>query len=315
VLDKTHVANVVHRDLKPANLFVTARDDGSPRLRVLDFGIAKVVSQGSLARTTSTLGTPIYMSPEQIHGDRNIGPRADLYSVGHIVFTLLVGHAYFERELERAQGVAGLLYRVLQGSIETATQRAAGWGVSLPAAFDAWFARATALEPSERFATGEDLLGTLDVALRGQTEVLQPERPLAADVCAKDSDNSPRFPLTQRLARKRNLILVGLGSITLLTAGFVYRASRQATHAPAASARKATAAEVTTVQSGNDHAPLSLIDAGLAPAVPAPPATANAPASQDTLRSVRRPTPTRPTPNQTRRPPNLETPLDPTDIR
>ncbi len=90
-LARTHAAGVVHRDLKPENLFVTFRDDGSPRLKVLDFGIAKVVAQSSAAKGTRSLGTPLYMAPEQIKGDAGIGPRADLYALGHIAYTLLAG--------------------------------------------------------------------------------------------------------------------------------------------------------------------------------------------------------------------------------
>ena len=89
---------MVHRDLKPENLFVARRDDGSPKLKILDFGIAKVVSEsGKAAAKTRILGTPLYMSPEQIRGDGAIGPRADLYALGHIAFTLLVGQAVLDR--------------------------------------------------------------------------------------------------------------------------------------------------------------------------------------------------------------------------
>src|SRR6185436_6317211 len=93
-LDRTHAVGVVHRDLKFENLFVTYRDDGSPRLKVLDFGVAKVVAQTS-AKTTRSLGTPLYMAPEQIKAAKGIGPRADVYALGHIAYTLLTGEAYW----------------------------------------------------------------------------------------------------------------------------------------------------------------------------------------------------------------------------
>ena len=101
-LTKTHAAGVVHRDLKPANLFITARDDGSPYLKVLDFGIAKIGALNPAeAETTMAIGTPAYMPPEQIRGDRWIGPPADLYAAGHIAFALLAGEAYWQPEAQR----------------------------------------------------------------------------------------------------------------------------------------------------------------------------------------------------------------------
>src|SRR5205085_11209251 len=89
-LDKTHAAGIVHRDLKPANLFVARRDDGSPCVKILDFGIAKVVAKTPpTGQTTQVVGTPLYMAPEQIWSARTIGPRADLYALAHIAYALL----------------------------------------------------------------------------------------------------------------------------------------------------------------------------------------------------------------------------------
>jgi serine/threonine protein kinase len=91
-LDRTHAAGIVHRDLKPDNFFVTSRDDDSPRIKILDFGIAKVISDRTSAeQKTAAIGTPLYMSPEQFQGDGAIGPRADIYALGHIAYALLTG--------------------------------------------------------------------------------------------------------------------------------------------------------------------------------------------------------------------------------
>jgi serine/threonine-protein kinase len=164
-LDRTHAAGIVHRDLKPANLFVTFRDDGQPRLKLLDFGIAKVVAETTDARTTRSLGTPLYMAPEQIRGDGHIDGRADVYSLAHLAFTMLTGSPYWEAEAQRVGGGYGLLLKVMEGGAEPASARAAQLGVSLPAAIDAWFVRATALLPSDRFETASEVVDEFADAL------------------------------------------------------------------------------------------------------------------------------------------------------
>jgi serine/threonine-protein kinase len=164
-LDRTHAAGIVHRDLKPDNLFLTHRDDGTLRLKVLDFGIAKVVAQSTQANTTRSFGTPLYMSPEQIRGDGDIGARSDLYSLGQIAFAVLVGKPYWEPEAQRSTGVYGLLVKVMEGAPESASVRAERLGARLPKRFDEWFARATALDPAERFETASELVEALAVAL------------------------------------------------------------------------------------------------------------------------------------------------------
>ena len=149
--NRTHGAGIVHRDLKPQNLFLTTRDDGSPRVKILDFGIAKVVADGSKStQQTAVIGTPLFMSPEQTTGDGAIGPPSDLYALGHIAFALLVGKPYWMEEQESLP-MYGFLGRMIQAPTEAPSARAARLGVSLPAGFDAWFQRSTAREPARRF--------------------------------------------------------------------------------------------------------------------------------------------------------------------
>ncbi|MBM4376520.1 MAG: protein kinase [Deltaproteobacteria bacterium] len=163
-LDKTHAAGIVHRDLKPDNLFLTRRDDGSPRLKILDFGIAKVMAQSPAAgQQTATVGTPLYMAPEQINGDA-IEPTCDLYSLGHIAFAMLVGRSYWFDEWQGGP-VYPLLLKVLKGATEPASARAGRHGRTLPPAFDAWFAKATATSSAERFQSASALVQALSQAL------------------------------------------------------------------------------------------------------------------------------------------------------
>jgi eukaryotic-like serine/threonine-protein kinase len=168
-LDKTHAAGIVHRDLKPENLFITRRDDGTPCLKILDFGIAKVAIESSRLLTTRVMGTPLYMSPEQIDGKPEIGYRADLYALGQIAYTLLVGEPYWKDEREGSHALARFFTKVRQGVKEPPSARAWRRGVSLPAAFDGWFLKATALLPEDRFDRAAEVVTALSAALGDAT--------------------------------------------------------------------------------------------------------------------------------------------------
>jgi serine/threonine-protein kinase len=184
-LDRTHAAGVVHRDLKPENLFLTTRDDGTVRLKILDFGIAKVIAETTGAGTTRSLGTPLYMCPEQIRGDGDIGHRADLYALGHLAYTMLTGHSYWEDEARRSGSSYGFLMTVMAGGAELASARATKLGVELPPRFDEWFAKATAHEPSRRFGTASELVAALAAALDAAAPVPTQE-PVASPPRSRD---------------------------------------------------------------------------------------------------------------------------------
>ncbi len=97
-----HAQGIVHRDLKPSNLFLTQRSDGSPLVKVLDFGISKTTGTelepltGNLTETRSVLGTPFYMSPEQVRDAKKVDVRTDIWSLGLILHELLSGSPAFD---------------------------------------------------------------------------------------------------------------------------------------------------------------------------------------------------------------------------
>jgi serine/threonine-protein kinase len=163
-LDRTHASSIVHRDLKPDNLFLTQREDGSPRIKILDFGIAKLVREGT-SGSTQSMGTPLYMAPEQYRAGSKLTAAADIYALGMMAYTLLVGEPYWKRDLRGAGDVIAFALVAIQGPQEPASQRAASRGATLPAAFDAWFSRATAVDPARRFARASEAVQALAEAL------------------------------------------------------------------------------------------------------------------------------------------------------
>ncbi|MGO8999109.1 MAG: serine/threonine-protein kinase, partial [Polyangiaceae bacterium] len=98
-----HALGIIHRDLKPGNLFLTRRGDGSPLVKVLDFGISKILAtdgavSSGLTSTTSIMGTPAFMPPEQLRSTRHVDARADIWSLGTIMFALLTGEPPYSGE-------------------------------------------------------------------------------------------------------------------------------------------------------------------------------------------------------------------------
>ena len=153
-LDKTHEANIVHRDLKASNLFLTFRDDGSPLVKVLDFGVAKVLPlEATSEGATQTIGTPIYMAPEQFTPDGRVSPASDIYSLGMLAYTLLVGAHYWLTEHQRCENPFAFASIAVHGPSESPVERAGRRRVTLPAGFDEWFFHATAMDPTLRFSS------------------------------------------------------------------------------------------------------------------------------------------------------------------
>lgn len=101
-LAEAHSLGIIHRDLKPANLFLIERKNGAPFVKVLDFGIAKVMEekeqQAALTNTAQPMGSPLYMSPEQMRSAKGVGAHTDIWSLGVILYELLSGKTPYDAD-------------------------------------------------------------------------------------------------------------------------------------------------------------------------------------------------------------------------
>jgi serine/threonine protein kinase len=202
-LEETHKASIVHRDLKPGNLFVVERAGRDPVVKVLDFGVAKIVAESATSGgATMAVGTPHYMAPEQFRGGK-VSPATDIYALGMIAYTLLVGEAYWADEKKESDNLLSFAIIAGRGPKELASVRAGRRGALLPAEFDGWFARATAAQPARRFASAIEAVGALaDVFGLPRPAVRAP--PAIEDVArerAPDSSASTREPDRDRTLR------------------------------------------------------------------------------------------------------------------
>ncbi|HEY2368917.1 MAG TPA: serine/threonine-protein kinase, partial [Polyangiaceae bacterium] len=158
-IGKAHEAGIIHRDLKPDNVFIVHNDD-EEIIKVLDFGIAKVEHAAEAAPHVSTeagaiLGTPYYMSPEQVRG-HGVDFRSDLWSLAMISFECVCGRLPFE-----GKSVGDVLVLICSEPLPVpSTLRP-----TLPASFDAWFAKAGARDPEGRFQSAKEMSEALRAIL------------------------------------------------------------------------------------------------------------------------------------------------------
>ena len=151
-LAEAHRSGIVHRDLKPANLFLTRRPNGRPLVKVLDFGISKGVAMGdaslSATKTNALLGSPYYMSPEQMTSPKDVSHLTDVWSLGVILYELVTGKMPFEAD------TLGALFLAVYQTAPTPLVSLRG---DLPPEFIALVMRCLEKDPSARFQTVEEL--------------------------------------------------------------------------------------------------------------------------------------------------------------
>ncbi|HYQ44826.1 MAG TPA: protein kinase [Polyangiaceae bacterium] len=161
-IGRAHTAGIVHRDLKPDNIFLV-REDDQELAKVLDFGIAKATGPqfgGTETRTGVTMGTPYYMSPEQVEGKKALDYRSDLWSLTVIACECMTGTRPFDGET-----YGELLLNICARPIVPPSQQ----GFFLPG-FDEWFAKGANRDPLLRFSSAQELATSLADVVSGRVK-------------------------------------------------------------------------------------------------------------------------------------------------
>src|SRR5262249_21366244 len=157
----------IHRDIKPDNIFLCDGEGGEMFVKVLDFGVAKRESGVAATKTTTgaVVGTPYYMSPEQILGEGEVDPRTDIWALGVVAFESLTG----------TRPSDGATVGAVTLAIHSVQPVPSALVPTLPVAVDEWFRRACARYPNQRFGSAREAAQALLAAVDG---VAPPSEPL-----------------------------------------------------------------------------------------------------------------------------------------
>jgi serine/threonine-protein kinase len=148
---EAHSLGIVHRDLKPSNLFLTRRPDGTACVKVLDFGVSKMMAgagaEAALTNTQSLMGTPLYMSPEQMQSSKHVDPRTDIWALGAILYELVTGGPPF---------IAATMPEIISQILSQRAPTVRAVVPTLNARADSVIERALEKDPSRRYQTVGD---------------------------------------------------------------------------------------------------------------------------------------------------------------
>ena len=193
-LTKAHAGGLLHRDIKPDNIFLCHKDaEDDLFVKLLDFGIAKTPSvEGDTdldgeTKTGQVVGTPFYMSPEQVTAQKVVDLRSDLWSLGIVAFEALTGHRPYD-----GPSFGALAVKIATGEAPRPSQQ----NPVLPTSVDTWFAKACAREPSARFASARELADGLRAAFEGVVSL----PPVASGVSPSDPGERPSFVLASTVS-------------------------------------------------------------------------------------------------------------------
>jgi len=199
-----HQAGIVHRDIKPANILLKA-PDGAPK--IADFGVARL-STSDLTRTSAALGSPAYMSPEQIRGAELDG-RSDLFSLAVVLYEAFCGRRPFTGE-----DLAALAYSIAHDEVEPISRRID----DLPGGLDEFFHHALAKDPARRFADGKAFREALIEVARSSPAASEPVRALVPVAPEPPAEASSKASAPRRRGRRKAAARTGKRFIGLRVA-------------------------------------------------------------------------------------------------
>jgi eukaryotic-like serine/threonine-protein kinase len=273
-LAEAHATGVIHRDLKPANLFLEACGDGSRRVKVLDFGVSKSLLDGTpgrgaaaLTKTSSLVGSPLYMSPEQLDSARDVDARTDIWALGVVLYELIAGRTPFQGD-----SIPQLVTSVLHDPPRSLSDQ----DVTVPNGLEAVLWRALSKQRAVRYASVAEFVNALmpfappqALGTAGRvSRLLSATEPLPASALPSPAPANPARvaqAATPARAKPRDLggtplswvssggqpkrrrlwaSLIALVAVGLLAGGYVAYRGSNATGKPAAVA--SPPAEVTT---------------------------------------------------------------------
>ena len=191
-MDAAHARNIIHRDLKPGNILF----DQYGNAYLSDFGIARIIVEGSATLTgEAILGTPAYMSPEQIQGEKKIDGRSDIYALGVLIYQMLCGQAPYVSDTPARV----MMMHVLEPVPNIQKVRA-----DLPAGVEAVVAKAMAKDPKDRYSTAGELAADLEAIVHGSPGTI----PLAASTATMVHDRSNRsdFQMTTMMTPGKTVL-------------------------------------------------------------------------------------------------------------
>ncbi len=271
---EAHASGIVHRNLKPENLYLTTSLGGADHVKVLDFGVSKSLTSDRAALTTTgvAVGSPVYMAPEQVRGSREIGPRADVWGLGVVLYELLSDALPFE-----AESLPDLCVKITNAApVPLQTRRP-----DLPAELLAVVARCLEKDPMKRYFDAAELAEALApfAPTLVRWAVSQP-RIVSVDSTSMTLAAPVQVPMPTR-SRTRAWIAAVAIAATAAGAWLVLRPeSRVHIALAAADAARSVAlfAQPTeSPQAGSHRPPVASPDA-VAPSTPAPAGSAPAPA-------------------------------------